>query len=102
MDEMSVSMCAAAKRCLLRCRICGSEAITKRGEVEFYFGYAWPIYDCEDCGCRFTLHDSSAYDLLYSEQSSCYSRYIGQARICQTLFDRRDVAGLRAALSEVS
>jgi SAM-dependent methyltransferase len=102
MHEMSVLMGPAAKQCLLRCRICGSEEITKRGEVEFYFGYAWPIYDCEDCGCRFTLHDSSTYDLLYSEQSSCYSRYIGQAQICKTLFDRGDLAGLRASLSQGS
>jgi SAM-dependent methyltransferase len=102
MHEMSVPISPTAQQCLLQCRICGSEEITKRGEVEFYFGYAWPVYDCEDCGCRFTLHDSSAYDLLYSEQSSCYSRYIGQAQICKTLFDRGDVAGLRAALSQGS
>jgi SAM-dependent methyltransferase len=82
----------------LRCRICASSAIIKRGEVEFYFGYAWPIYDCSDCGCRFTLHDSSAYDLLYSEQSSCYSRYTGQAETCKTLFDQGDRVGLRAEL----
>src|SRR5262249_26155050 len=87
---------------LIDCRICGSSEITKQGEVEFYFGYAWPIYDCDECGCRFTLHDNSAYDLLYSEQSSCYSRYRGQAETCKRLFDRGDLAGLRAALSEGS
>jgi SAM-dependent methyltransferase len=87
---------------LSRCRICGSERITKLGGVEFFFGYAWPIYDCEDCGCRFTLHDNSAYDLLYSEQSSCYSRYAAQAQTCKMLFDQGDVAGLRSALSEGS
>jgi SAM-dependent methyltransferase len=87
---------------LIHCRICGSSEITKQGEVGFYFGYEWPIYDCADCGCRFTLHDNSAYDLLYSEQSSCYSRYTGQAETCKTLFDRGDLAGLRAALSEGS
>jgi SAM-dependent methyltransferase len=87
---------------LCQCRVCGSSDFTKRGDVEFYFGYAWPIYDCEDCGCRFTLHDTSAYDLLYSERSSCYSRYTGQAETCKRLFDRGDLAGLRAALSEGS
>jgi SAM-dependent methyltransferase len=87
---------------LARCRVCGSSNILKRGEVEFYFGYAWPIYDCDDCGCRFTGHDSSAYDLLYSEQSSCYSRYTAQAETCRRLFDRGDRAALRALLSKSS
>src|SRR5438067_6781338 len=82
------------------CRICGSKRITGRGDVEFYFGYAWPIYDCEDCGCRFTLHDDAAYDLLYSEQSSCYGRYTDQAETCKRLFDLRDRTGLRAVLSQ--
>ena len=84
------------------CRICGSEKILKRGEVEFYFGYARSIYDCVDCGCRVTLHDSATYDLLYSEPSSCYMRYTDQAQTCKMLFDRGDVTGLRAALSEGS
>lgn len=87
---------------LNHCRICGSEKITKRGEVEFYFGYAWPVYDCEDCGCRFTRHDDAVYELLYAEKSSCYSRYRGQAEICKKLFDLRDKAELRAVLSEGS
>lgn len=85
---------------LSRCRVCGSSEISKRDDVEFYIGYAWPIYDCHECGCRFTLHNSSTYELLYSEQSSCYSRYTAQAETCKALFDRNDLAGLRAVLSE--
>jgi SAM-dependent methyltransferase len=84
----------------LRCRICSSERITKRADVEFYTGYAWPIYDCDDCGCAFTRHDDSTYDFLYSERSSCYSRYTEQAATCKALFDRGDRAGLRIALLE--
>jgi hypothetical protein len=48
----------------LRCRICGSEMIVKRGEVELYCAYALPICDCDACGCRFARHDSSVYELL--------------------------------------
>ena len=99
MNPPETQFSAIALLDLSRCRVCGSSNIFKRGEVEFYFGYAWPIYDCDDCGCRFTLHDNLAYDLLYSEQSSCYSRYTGQAETCKRLFDRNDLAGLRAALS---
>jgi len=84
------------------CRVCGAENVTRCGEVEFYFGYAWPIYDCGDCGCRFTSHEASTYDFLYSERSSCYSRYAIQADRCKLLFNRGDLAGLRAELSQAS
>jgi SAM-dependent methyltransferase len=87
---------------LLRCRICGSKETVRRGKVEFYVGYAWPIYDCEHCGCRFTHHDSSTYDFLYSEQRSRYWLYMDHAKSCKTLFDRGDLAGLRAELSRTS
>src|SRR5262249_54571576 len=72
--------------------------IRNLGTIEFYVGYEWPIYDCDDCGCRFAPHDSSASDQLYREQSSCYSRYIGQAEKCKALFDRGDRDELRAEL----
>lgn len=86
-----------------RCRICGSEIIVKRGQIEFYFGYAWPVYDCDDCGCRFTHHDGSTYDLLYSEKRSSYNAYYADlGRVCKSLFDRGDIEGLRAKLSNNS
>jgi len=102
MNGLCASQRSAERKICLQCRICGSDRIVDHGHVEFYVGYAWPIYDCNDCGCRFTLHDSSTYDLLYSERSSCYSRYLGLAETCKTLFDRGDLAGLRAELSRGS
>src|ERR1700722_12629636 len=81
---------------LSRCRICGSEVIVKRGQIECYFGYAWPVYDCDDCGCRFTLHDNSVYDWFYSENRSSYSRYSSQVAKCRRLFDLGDQASLRS------
>src|SRR5438445_369918 len=96
-----VRLDAAAERCgLSRCRICGSDAIRKLDDVEFFVNYAWPIYDCDDCGCRLTLHDPSVYDLLYAEVASCYNRYPELARSTKALFDRCDLRGLRAALSK--
>jgi SAM-dependent methyltransferase len=86
----------------MHCRICGSKKIASRGVVEYYFDYAYPVYDCDDCGSRFTSHESSAYDLLYSERSSRYSHYWRQAETCKALFDRDDQAGLRAELSKTS
>ena len=102
MNRPAIQFNAIESIALSRCGVCGSLKITKLGEVEFYFGYAWPVYDCNDCCCRFTPHDSSVYDRLYSEQSSCYGRYTAQAQTCKLLFDQGDLAGLRTALSEGS
>src|SRR5215475_7822054 len=85
---------------LSRCRICESDRVRVCENIEFYFGYAWKIYDCENCGCRFTAHDASTYEFLYSERSSCYNRYSIQADRCKDFFDRGDLAGLRAELSQ--
>ena len=84
------------------CRICGSNRIRNLGNVEFYQNYNWPIYDCDNCGCRFTRHDNSTYELLYTERSSCYSRYIDQAETSKHLFDRGDPVGLRDELQRTS
>jgi SAM-dependent methyltransferase len=102
MHDLYPSAVSSTKNGHTLCRICGSEKIIERGTVEFYIGYAWPIYDCDDCGCRFTRHESSTYDLLYSERSSCYSRYIAQSEACKMLFDRGDLTGLKAELSQAS
>jgi SAM-dependent methyltransferase len=86
----------------VHCRICGAEGVEKAGDVEFYVGYNWPIYDCAACGCRFTRHDNAAYDLMYSEANSLYRRYTVQSESCKAFFDRRDLAGLRRELSQTS
>lgn len=83
----------------VECRICRSRAAWKFGEVEFFIGYRWLIYDCRTCGSLFTQHDNSAYERLYSERSSCYRRYTDQADSCKELFDIEDAAGLRHLLS---
>lgn len=80
------------------CRICAAGPVKMLGEVEFYVGYRWPIYDCAACGCRYTLHDNAAYEAMYAETNSCYNRYIVNADRCKALFDRGDVAGLKAEL----
>src|SRR5262249_41069800 len=63
----------------MNCRICGSGQIGLAGIVEFFSGYAFPIFDCADCDCRFTWHDPSAYESFYAEARSCYRRYLDQA-----------------------
>jgi len=83
----------------MNCRICGSGRIGLAGIVEFFSGYAFPVFDCADCDCRFTWHDPSAYESFYAEARSCYRRYLDQAARCKALFDRDDLAALRAELA---
>jgi SAM-dependent methyltransferase len=85
-----------------RCRICQSPEIVKAGEVEFFFGFDWPIWDCGQCGCRFTRHEDDAYDRLHSERGSCYARYRELATNCKKFFDNKDLAGLRRQLSQTA
>jgi SAM-dependent methyltransferase len=85
-----------------RCRICGQNVAGRRGELNYYTGFCWPVFDCSACGCLFTLHDESVYDVLYRETGSCYNRYIGLSGAAKALFDRGDLAKLKAELSETS
>ena len=85
-----------------RCRICQSPEIVKAGEVEFLFGFDWPIWDCRQCGCRFTRHQPDAYDKLHSESGSCYVRYRELATNCKRFFDDADLEALRRELSRTA
>lgn len=85
-----------------KCRICASERIRHLGDVEYYSGWSWPIYDCDNCGCRFTNHQPSIYDHLHSTPSSIYGIYDELAQDAKPLFDKRDIRGLRALLSRAA
>jgi 2-polyprenyl-3-methyl-5-hydroxy-6-metoxy-1,4-benzoquinol methylase len=80
------------------CRICGSARVAAVGEVEYYFGYKFEVYDCEDCFCRFTQHLSSVYESLHANARSCYGLQLEMARKSKKLFDQRDLAGLKEEL----
>lgn len=84
----------------MTCRICRSENAQKIGEVEYYLGFAWPIYDCATCGCRFTKHDESIYDWLYEQPQSIYGLYRELADTARQLFEKRNLQGLRNKLSQ--
>ena len=99
---LSTPVRSTPARDVFRCRVCGSPQIVGAGTVEFYFGYASPIFDCAACGCRFTRHDAAAYDRLYALKSSCYSRYSEFVAAVKPLFDRGDLAALRAELEKSS
>src|SRR5436305_1076634 len=87
---------------MTRCRICGGSA-AEMGTVEYIKGYAWEIFDCSTCGCRFTKHDASIYDVLHrSGAISYYNEYKSLAQQCEGYFIKDDRAGLEQVLGKVS
>ena len=82
----------------MTCRICRSTHAEQIGEVEYYSGFAWPIYDCAICGCRFTRHDNSIYEWLHRQPGSSYALYRELLEKCKRFFDAGDIDGLRTEL----
>ena len=96
------SVANAAQTEKVRCRLCQSSDIRKAGVVEFVTGFAWPVWDCSACGCRFTRHERKVYDTLHSQTGSCYSRYREIAGVVKPIFDRGDIRALRTQLSQAA
>lgn len=88
----------------MNCRVCKSSLVSEAGTVEYYSGFDWTIFDCQHCGCRFTKHDPSIYELLHTESKSIpyYTGYRDFADRCKLLFEARDLDRLRAELFAVS
>jgi SAM-dependent methyltransferase len=86
----------------MNCRICYSNTVRELGTAEFYQGYSWEIYECDECGCRFTRYEPEVYDALHANEHSRYGGYQSIARQCQQLFTARDLSGLRSHLCVAS
>ena len=82
------------------CRVCGSPRLSHLGAVEYLEGYRAQVYDCAECGCRLTPHDTNAHQRFHREPAlSYYDEYVGLADRCRDLFAAGDRAGLRRQLS---
>ncbi len=84
----------------MQCRICAASEVTEIGQVEYYSGFSWSVFDCLTCGCRFTKHDESIYNWLHSKPTSIYWLYRDLADKCKDLFDQGDSSGLKRELSK--
>jgi SAM-dependent methyltransferase len=82
----------------MQCRVCAAREVDEIGEVEYYSGFAWKIFDCLACDCRFTKHDESIYNWLHSKPTSIYGLYRELADKCKYLFDQGDLSGLKREL----
>ena len=89
----------ATKSAETGCRVCGSADVGIAGVVEYLAGYAWTVYDCDVCGCRFTRHDERVYNLLHKSGAiSYYADYRDLGTQCRTLFKQQDKEALRNVL----
>src|SRR6266478_5905602 len=82
----------------MQCRICANSDANEIGEVEYYSGFSWKIFDCPACSCRFTKHDEAIYNWLHSQSASIYGLYRQLAEKSKCLFDQGDVDGLKREL----
>src|SRR5262249_13624060 len=85
-----------------KCRICYGLKAARVGEVEYYRGKAFDVFDCAECRCRFTSHDDSVYEALHSNESSCYGLQAELALRAKHFFDQDDLVGLKQELCSSS
>jgi SAM-dependent methyltransferase len=86
----------------MHCRVCSAREVNELGDLEYYSGFAWKVFDCLGCGCRFTKHDESIYNWLHSQPASIYGPYRELADKCKYLFDKGDLSGLRQELCKTA
>jgi SAM-dependent methyltransferase len=86
----------------MECRVCAASNAHEIGEVEYYSGFAWTIFDCRSCSCRFTKHDAAIYNRLHSTSSSIYGLYRELAAQSKYLFEQGDLSGLKGELSKAA
>ena len=91
---------AGPKEC--ECRVCGGSHVNRIGEVEYYEGFAWPVYDCPTCGCRFTNHDETIYETMHGQRGTVYDIYRRQSAQAAEAFGKCDLAALRRLLCQTS
>lgn len=85
------------------CRVCGSNRVTVAGAVEYLQDFPHTIYDCADCGCRFTTHDPAAHDRLHAHPAiSYYADYRVLAERGRDWFRDGDADSLKAELSRAT
>jgi SAM-dependent methyltransferase len=81
------------------CKVCGSERASVVGEIEYYTGFKYEVYDCQSCKSRFTRQYDEIYNKLHGSLSSCYGMQKEIASRAKKFFDAKDLPGLRAELS---
>jgi SAM-dependent methyltransferase len=82
------------------CAICKSPKIKSRGMYRSYIDYETPIFDCLDCGGRFSVRDDRIYEHLHTSTTSSYSGHQRYASRLKATFENGSAKELAAILSE--
>jgi len=80
-----------------KCRICGSSSISNGFVFQPYLDFKTNVYDCYECGCRFTNRDEDVYEKLHSVPST-YSSHRNLVSKAKGYFSKGDQEGLKAYL----
>lgn len=67
-----------------------------------YEDFQTEVFDCGECGCRFTGRDETVYERLHNTQGSSYASHRPLAEGSRRLFAVKDLAGLRQFLGRVA
>jgi len=85
----------------MNCRICNSQKITLIEEVQFYDDYKTSVYDCMNCGSRFSESRPDLFEQLHASSMHYYvKRMEDWTEKAKYHFDRRNVANLFRATKD--
>jgi len=83
------------------CRVCGADGAIEVGHVEYLEGFDWAVWDCHECGCRFTRHDRAVHSRFHHAPAISYYRdYLDMAEHCAKLFRQQDIVSLKRYLRQ--
>lgn len=82
----------------IRCRICGYNNVSPISKIAEASHLPW-VFDCANCGCRFTNHDSEAHENLH-QSSSSYDFHDALARKIHRFHSLKQVSRMRRTLSK--
>lgn len=83
------------------CRVCGGKLVSDGFTFQPYSDFETTVYDCYECGCRFTNRDEHTYEQLHSAASS-YSTHRDLKSKASVFFESGDILGLENHLKTTS
>jgi len=70
------------------CRICSSSEVIRVGSYRPYLDLEFVVFDCAECGCRFTRGDESVYEKMHWSKHSPYCSHIYAADKAWEYFEK--------------
>lgn len=86
----------------MKCRICNSDDAETLGKIRPYIDFSIEVFDCRQCGCRFTHRDETVYEQLHAAVKSTYTVHNAFAETAVDSFEKNDINNLRKTLSSIA